>query len=60
MEHIELLTFIYHGIDFNFFSFEDIIEWCDKQILAQENPDYWLIEMSCLKKMTFKQLKRYY
>ena len=44
------LTFLANAFELNALPVEAIIEWCDKQILDQDDPDYWLIELSLTKK----------
>lgn len=44
------LTFLANSIELNALSVEEVIEWCDKQILSQDSPEYWLIELSTAKK----------
>ena len=52
------LTFLANAVELNVLPAESIIEWCDKQILDQDNPDEWLIELSMTKKHSIDIVKQ--
>jgi len=52
------LTFLANAVELNALSVESIVEWCDIQILNQDNPDEWLIELSMTKKNPISIVKQ--
>lgn len=49
-QNIDSLTILAYAIDLNALAVDEVISWCDKQMVKIEKPDFWLIELSTSRK----------